>query len=314
MSVFERRNTAHERLDVAVASCVPDTSRTAAARLIRAGRVAVDGQTIVRPGVTIQQGCQLRIDLPKAAPATACAQDLPLSIVYEDEDVAVIDKAAGMVVHPAAGHPDRTLMNALLHHFEGRSIIGGVERPGLVHRLDAGTSGLMVVAKGDVAHRHLSEQFAEHSAGRTYLALVHAPPAAASGTAESWLAPDPRHRKRYASSPRRGTEGRWAVTRWELLADREGVGLMCCLLQTGRTHQVRVHLSELGCAILGDVLYAGPNAKLPTQLLGMVERPMLHAWRLHFIHPRSGQLLALCAPPPRDFQAILDVLSVVIPS
>lgn len=300
---------------MAVAASVEGASRAAAARWIRDGRVSVDGRPADRPGAKLSPGAILRIETPEPAPAQAVAQDLPLSIVYEDDDIAIIDKATGMVVHPAAGHPDGTLVNALLHHFDGLSTIGGVERPGLVHRLDAGTSGLLVVAKNDHAHKDLSQQFAEHSAGRTYLALVHDPPDAPSGTIESSLSRDPHHRQRFASLPA-GQEdrGKRAVTHWERLAVRGTVGLLRCRLQTGRTHQVRVHLSEYGSPLLGDDLYARRGSSpLPRRLLGLVERPMLHAWCLSLRHPRTGLPIAEVAPPPADFAALLAALEIALP-
>jgi 23S rRNA pseudouridine1911/1915/1917 synthase len=302
-----------QRLDTAVAGGVPDASRAMAARWIRDGRVTVDARVVCRPGQKVEAGARLCVDVPPLARSEAVAQDLPLVVVYEDEDVAVIDKEPGMVVHPAPGHPDGTLVNALLHHLDGLSTIGGTERPGLVHRLDVGTSGLIVVAKNDVAHRALSAQFAAHTAGRTYLAWVHDPPGADRGTAESLLARDPRNRQRYASTTSTSA-GKRAVTHWEVLRRRGRVGLVCCRLETGRTHQVRVHLSELGAPLLGDAQYPRRGASaLPASLAGLVSRPMLHAWRLRFEHPRSGQPMELVAAPPADFQAIARALEVELP-
>jgi 23S rRNA pseudouridine1911/1915/1917 synthase len=302
-----------QRLDTAVAGGVPEASRAMAARWIREGRVSVDARVAQRPGQRVEAGARLRVDIPPPAPSEAVAQDLPIRVVYEDEDVAVIDKEPGMVVHPAPGHPDGTLVNALLHHLDGLSTIGGTERPGLVHRLDVGTSGLLVVAKNDLAHRALSAQFAAHTAGRTYLAWVHDPPRADRGTADTLLARDPRNRQRYASTAST-TAGKRAVTHWEVLRRCGRVGLVCCRLETGRTHQVRVHLSELGSPLLGDTQYPRRGASaLPASLDGLVCRPMLHAWRLRFEHPRTGELVEHVAEPPEDFRRISEALGVELP-
>ncbi len=298
------------RLDVRVAELVPALSRSRAARLVKDGRVTVDGVVEARPSAKVPEGAEVVVDVPPPAPVDVEAQDLPLAVVYEDADLVVIDKAAGMVVHPAPGHQDGTLVNALLHHVDDLSGIGGEERPGIVHRLDRGTSGLLVVAKHDLAHRALAEQFAAHTAGRVYLALVHGAPKSDAGRVESLLARHPRDRLRMAS----GAQGRRAVTHWRVLARAGTVSLIECRLETGRTHQVRVHLSEQGWPILGDRLYARKGHRPPATLRGLVdpegERPLLHAFQLHLAHPRTGEALAFEAPPPADFQAVLDALGI----
>jgi 23S rRNA pseudouridine1911/1915/1917 synthase len=298
------------RLDVAVAALLPELSRSQAARLVREGRVTLDGVPASRPSAQVAVGVRIEVDLPPARPAGVVAQDLPLRIVYQDEDVAVIDKDAGVVVHPSAGHADGTLVNALLHHLEGLSGVGGEERPGIVHRLDRGTSGLIVVAKHDRAHRSLAAQFAAHTAGRSYLALVHDPPASDRGTVESYLARHPRDRLRQAStSPDRG---RRAVTHWTVLGRAGTVGLLLCRLETGRTHQVRVHLAESGWAILGDRLYRRGGSAVPASIRALVDdsgdRPLLHAWKLAFAHPVTGERLEWTAEPPADFRAVAEAL------
>ncbi len=255
------------------------------------------------------------VRLPPPAPSAAEPEELPLRIVYQDVHLIVIDKAVGMVVHPSAGHPRGTLVNALLHHVRDLSGIGGVHRPGIVHRLDRGTSGLLVVAKRDVAHQHLAAQFAAHTAGRVYLALCHGAPVADSGTIESWLARHPTARLRWASTePERGKR---AVTHWEVVARRGTVTLMRCRLETGRTHQIRVHLTEQGWPLLGDGLYKRRNTRLPATLRGVVddsgERPLLHAAFLRFTHPDTEELMELRAPPPTDFQRALDALAIRLP-
>ncbi|MBX2803438.1 MAG: RluA family pseudouridine synthase [Myxococcales bacterium] len=291
-----------------MAAMVPELSRSAAARLVREGQVTVDGVVTRRPSAPVRVGQQLSVDVPPPRPSGVQPQALPLHIVYQDSDLAVIDKEAGRVVHPAPGHPDGTLVNALLHHLDDLSGVGGEERPGIVHRLDRGTSGLLVVAKHDAAHRHLAAQFAAHTAGRTYLAIVHGTPREASGRITSRLARHPRDRLRMAST---GTaEGREAITDWSLVAPGEGASLIRCTLQTGRTHQVRVHLRELGHPLLGDGLYALRGRRLRAAVAGLLDpsgqRPMLHAWRLQLAHPADERRLAFVADPPADFVQLLQ--------
>lgn len=308
------------RIDRAVADLAAaegeELSRSRAAALVKEGRVTVDGDVVDRPSHKVHGGQDLVVDVPPAAPAEAQAQDLPLSVVYEDDAIAVIDKAVGMVVHPGAGHPDGTLVNALLHHLDGLSGIGGVQRPGIVHRLDKGTSGLMVVAKHDAAHRHLAEQFAAHTAGRTYLALCHNAPTEASGTVRSRLARHGRDRLRFASTPD-PTRGKEAVTHWT----REGVAgtisLLSCTLETGRTHQVRVHLAESGWPLVGDKTYQPRRVRTPAALARTIDdsgdRPLLHAWQLRLAHPDDDRPLHFVAPPPADFVAALEAVGLVVP-
>ncbi len=276
--------------------------------------MTVGGAVADRPALTVEMGAVFEVDVPPPRPATAIAQPLPLRIVFQDDDLAVIDKAAGMVVHPAAGHPDGTLVNALLHHLEGLSGVGGTERPGVVHRLDRGTSGLLVVAKHDSAHADLAAQFAAHTAGRTYLALVHRGPKEDRGTIESQLGRHPTDRLRQVSL-RSG--GRRAVTHWRRLASSGEIALLSCTLETGRTHQVRVHLAEQGWPIVGDRLYARRGTRLPAALKGVVDesgdRPLLHAWRLQLDHPRTQARLKFVAEPPGDFLAALAALGIPIP-
>ncbi|MCB9685348.1 MAG: RluA family pseudouridine synthase [Alphaproteobacteria bacterium] len=304
------------RLDVAVAEAFPELSRSRAAGLIREGRVTLDGRVVTRPSERCAAGAELDVDLPPPRPVSTVAQDLPLRVVYQDEHLAVVDKDAGMVVHPSAGHEDGTLVNALLHHLDDLSGIGGEERPGIVHRLDRGTSGLLVVAKTDAAHRALQEQFTTHEAGRVYLAVVHDPPRTDAGTERSWLARHPRDRLRQASTTE--DRGRMAVTHWEVLHRAGTVGVVRCRLETGRTHQVRVHLSERGSPIVGDATYARKGtSRVPASLKGLVdpsgERPFLHAWRLSLRHPADGRPMSFTAPAPADLQAVFDALGFLPP-
>lgn len=291
------------RLDVAIVRLFPQLTRSRAGSLVKSGATTVDGRVVRKPAMAVGAGDVVQIQIPDLVAAEAAAEDLPIRIVYEDAHVVVIDKAPGMVVHPSPGHATGTLVNALLHHIDDLSGVNGVERPGIVHRLDRGTSGLLVVAKSDEAHRHLAAQFADHSAGRTYLAVTLGAPKDASGTIRSTLGRHPTDRVRFASVER----GRPAVTHWRRVGHHAGVALVECTLETGRTHQVRVHLSEQGWPIIGDPLYGPASSRLSAALRAVVadERPLLHAWKLRFQHP-DGRALELEAPIPADFQAALE--------
>lgn len=293
-----------------VGAADPAWSRSAAARWIRDGRVKVDGRVVDHVSHQVAAGATLEVDVPTPTPATAEAQELPLSVVYEDADLAVVDKAAGMVVHPAPGHADGTLVNALLWHLDDLSGVGGEERPGIVHRLDRGTSGLLVVAKNDVAHRDLSGQFARHDARRDYLAVVHDPPRADAGTERGPIGRHPRDRQRMGVVG----GGREAVTHWAVVARVGAIGVVTCRLETGRTHQIRVHLAERGSPLVGDGTYGRRDRTLPASLRGLVdptgERPLLHAFRLVITQPTTRAPLTFLAPPPPDLQRVLDALQV----
>ncbi|MBW1881301.1 MAG: RluA family pseudouridine synthase, partial [Deltaproteobacteria bacterium] len=275
------------RLDTVLAATFADLSRARAASLVKGGCVAVGERTTTRPATRVAAGEVLTVELPDPVPATSTPQALPLDIVYQDGALVVVDKRAGMVVHPSAGHPDGTLVNALLHHVKDLSGIGGVERPGIVHRLDRGTSGLLVVAKTDAAHASLAAQFAAKTTGRRYLALCLGNPAEDAGTLRSFLGRHPRDRLRWASTD--GTWGKAAITHWQVLARAGTVCLLACRLETGRTHQVRVHLTEAGWPLLGDPVYKRRGRRAPATLREFLaahpERPLLHAWRLAFDHP-----------------------------
>lgn len=291
------------RLDSVLVRHHPGHSRSRLAGLVKGGNVSVNGAVQVRPSSMVRRGDRVRVVVPDPTPTDVLAQDLPLTIVYQDAHVAVIDKAAGVVVHPGPGHPDGTLVNALLHHLEDLSGVGGELRPGIVHRLDRGTSGLLVIAKNDRAHRHLAAQFADHSAWRRYLALCVGKFTAEHGRIESLLRRHARDRMRFASAE----SGRRAVTHWELLERLGTVAYLACRLETGRTHQIRVHLTERGWPLIGDPLYG--KAKPPASIRGQVVagRPMLHAAELSFTHP-DGRALAFEAPLPSDFEGMLASL------
>jgi 23S rRNA pseudouridine1911/1915/1917 synthase len=246
------------------------------------------------------------VSRPPATPAEPVPEDLPLDIVYDDDDVVVVNKAAGMVVHPAAGHAQGTVVNALLHHVRGLSGVGGRERPGIVHRIDKGTSGLLVVAKHDRAHRALAEQFQGRTVHKEYVALVWGTMRAGDTIATS-IGRDPAHRRRMSS---RARTGRPAVTRVVDATPLGGVTLLRVAIATGRTHQIRVHLSEAGHPIVGDEVYGGVRRRVPPGLAAVsrLTRPFLHAARLEFAHPADGRRLAFEVSVPADLGAVLESL------
>jgi 23S rRNA pseudouridine1911/1915/1917 synthase len=274
--------------------------------LLEAGRVLVDG----RPGraaLRLKGGESLEVSVPPPEPAVPEPQDLPLTILHEDRDLLVLDKPSGLVVHPSAGHARGTLVNALLHHVSGLSGVGGVLRPGIVHRLDKETSGCLVVAKNDAALQALQRAFQERSVEKTYLALVHGHPPA-SGRLATLHARHPRDRKRFTG---KAMTGKPAVTTWRVRTQLHGSALLEVGLETGRTHQIRVHLSELGHPLLGDVLYGGTrkgDVRVKAVQAGL-GRHALHAWRLVFPHPRNGRPVRCEAALPRDLARAIDELS-----
>ncbi|WP_423142018.1 RluA family pseudouridine synthase [Parablastomonas sp. CN1-191] len=296
-----------ERLDKALAEA-SGLSRERVKALIGEGRVTLDGQTVTQPSLKPGQGARFAIDVPEAAPAQAAPQDIPLAIAYEDDALIVVDKPAGLVVHPAAGNLDGTLVNALLHHCRGQlSGIGGVARPGIVHRIDKDTSGLLVVAKTDAAHEGLARQFADHSIERLYQAIAAGRPAPANGTVRGAIARSSANRKKMALVE--DGRGKHAVTHYRTLEALRGAALIECKLETGRTHQVRVHLASIGHPLLGDPVYGRTPPRLRPLLheLGFA-RQALHAAVLGFVHPVSGQALRFESSPPDDFSRLLAEL------
>lgn len=297
------------RLDRALADAVPTLSRERLKNLIRSGAVAFSGQPVRDPATKVRGEEEYRVAVPEPEPAHNQPQDIPLEIVFEDDHLLVVDKPAGLVVHPAAGNLDGTLVNALLHHCAGRlSGIGGVARPGIVHRIDKDTSGLLVVAKTDVAHEGLARQFAAHSIDRRYLALVSGLPKEAQGIIDAPLARSATNRKKIAIVE--GGRGKRAVTHWKRLAGLNGAALVECRLETGRTHQVRVHMASIGHPLLGDPVYARPgkHAKLLKDL--HFHRQALHAAELGFVHPVSKHRLSFTSPMPADMQELFNGLGV----
>ncbi len=297
-----------ERLDKALAQA-SGLSRERVKALLGEGRIALGGQPARQASLKLAVGTAFRIAVPEAAPAEAAPQDIPLVIAYEDEHLIVVDKPAGLVVHPAAGNLDGTLVNALLHHCRGQlSGIGGVARPGIVHRIDKDTSGLLVVAKSDAAHEGLARQFADHSITRVYLALAAGHPAPPAGTVRGNIARSQADRKKMATVAANGSGGRGkhAVTHYRTIEALAGASLVECRLETGRTHQVRVHLASIGHALLGDPVYGRAPSRLRPLLaaLGFC-RQALHAAELGFIHPISGETLDLASEMPADMQHLL---------
>jgi 23S rRNA pseudouridine1911/1915/1917 synthase len=301
-------DTGGERLDKALAAA-SGLSRERVKALLGEGRVTLDGTVAQQASLKPAAGASWRIAVPEATPAAAAAQDIPLAIAFEDAHLIVVDKPAGLVVHPAAGNLDGTLVNALLHHCRGQlSGIGGVARPGIVHRIDKDTSGLLVVAKTDAAHVGLARQFADHSLERAYLAVCAGHPAPAAGTIRGAIARSPVNRKKMAlvAPGDAGRRGKHAVTHYRTLERLDRASLVECRLETGRTHQVRVHLASIGHPLLGDSLYGRGSSALRPLLsrLGFA-RQALHAARLGFLHPVTGEALAFASTPPVDMQELI---------
>ncbi|MCF8707957.1 RluA family pseudouridine synthase [Rhizorhapis sp. SPR117] len=299
------------RLDRALATLVPDVSRERFKALILEGNVTLSGRkAITDPSARVSEGQCYEIAVPPPVVAQAVPQDIPLVIAYEDEYLIVIDKPTGLVVHPAAGNADGTLVNALLHHCRGQlSGIGGVARPGIVHRIDKDTSGLLVVAKTDKAHEGLAAQFAAHTIDRRYAAIVSGRPSPSAGTVNAWIGRSPSDRKKMAIQHE--GRGKHAITHYKVTEMLNEAALIECRLETGRTHQVRVHMAHIGHALLGDPVYGRPRkAHRPIlETLGF-RRQALHAARLGFIHPVNSNALVFQSEIPDDMQELLRQLRV----
>lgn len=296
------------RLDRALADAVPTLSRERLKVLIASGAVSVAGQAARDPAKRAAAGETFTVAVPCPIPAHNEAQDIPLVVAFEDEHLIVVNKPAGLVVHPAAGNLDGTLVNALLHHCGGSlSGIGGVARPGIVHRIDKDTSGLMVAAKTDRAHEGLAKQFAAHSIDRRYQAIVGGVPRPAEGTIDAPLARSPQNRKKIAVV----ASGKRAVTHYRTVERLREAALVECRLETGRTHQVRVHMTSIGHALLGDPVYGRAKGYPRTMLetLGF-RRQALHAVRLGFIHPVTSVALSFESSIPADMQELFSHLHV----
>ena len=286
----------NQRLDAFLASSLDGLTRSQATRLIESGEVAVDGKPVSK-SYKLAGGEDIAVTLPEPEPVEAVPQDIPLDVVYEDADVIVVNKPSGMVVHPAPGHPDGTLVNALLYHCAGTlSGVGGALRPGIVHRIDRDTSGLIIAAKNDAAHQYLSAQLADHTLARTYECIVVGALREDRGTVDAPIARHPTDRKRMAVV----AGGREAVTHWEVIARYPGYTHVRCRLETGRTHQIRVHMAYIGHPILGDTVY-GAKKEVPG-LTGQC----LHAVGLRFLHPRTHEVVELSCPLPDEFTRMLQ--------
>ena len=297
------------RLDRFLVSILPEHSRSQIQRLIKDGHILVAGRE-ARSNQPVKTGQDITVDVPEPVDPMPQPEALPLPILYQDSDLIVIDKPAGMVVHPAAGHASGTLVNALLHHVDDLSGIGGEKRPGIVHRLDRGTSGLMVVAKHDAAHEELGRQFADREVEKEYFALAWGE-VMAGRRIDAPIGRDPGNRKKMSSEPTRVRRSREAVTR---IVRAEHFGRVLTLAQvaihTGRTHQIRVHLSAIGHPIVGDALYGGVHRRVPGDLRAVnhLDRPFLHAARLVFKHPEDQRRMEFTSALPADLQRVLDEL------
>ena len=297
------------RLDRFLVSILPGHSRSQIQRLIKDGHILVAGRE-ARSNQPVKTGQDITVDVPEPVDPVPQPEALPLPILYQDSDLIVIDKPAGMVVHPAAGHASGTLVNALLHHVDDLSGIGGEKRPGIVHRLDRGTSGLMVVAKHDAAHEELGRQFADREVEKEYFALAWGE-VMAGRRIDAPIGRDPGNRKKMSSEPTRVRRSREAVTR---IVRAEHFGRVLTLAQvaihTGRTHQIRVHLSAIGHPIVGDALYGGLHRRVPGDLRAVnhLDRPFLHAARLVFKHPEDQRRMEFTSALPADLQRVLDEL------
>ena len=291
------------RLDAYLAAAHPAISRSRWKQLIEAGHVLLNGVAVRKSNTALSSGSELRCDLPEPEPVGLVATDIPLAILYEDADLIVLNKPAGLVVHPAPGHAADTLVNALLHHCSDLQGIGGELRPGIVHRLDKDTSGVLVVAKNEAAVAALVAQFSSHFVQKEYLALVWGAPKKPTGTVELPVGRHPVHRQKMAVTEK----GRAAVTHYETLAAGPLASLLRVRIETGRTHQIRVHLAHLGHPVVGDSTYGRARQGLPADLA--IPRQMLHAHVLAIAHPRDGRPLAFTAPPPADFLAAQHVLA-----
>lgn len=298
-------NNSMQRLDKKLLELYPDFSRSRIEGLVKSGFVTVNGEAASKAGMKVSEDDKIEVEIPPPVPAIPDPEDIPLDVVYEDEDMLVINKAPGMVVHPAPGHFTGTIVNALLHHCPNLSGIGGVARPGIVHRLDQDTSGLLAVAKSQKAMELLVKAFASHEhIEKTYLAIVHGRPRLDSGRIENLIGRHPVDRKRMAIVEK---NGKLAITNWQVSSaptKERPVSSVICKIETGRTHQIRVHMASLGCPIIGDKVYG--KSPLDKRLNPTPLRQMLHAWKLSLWHPVKNVKMNFTAPLPDDITSYLD--------
>lgn len=292
-----------QRLDKYLVSQLPEFSRSRLQKMIKTGCVEVDNLTITKSGYLVELGDQIEIRIPPAKPATLIPEDIPLEVIYEDQDLMVINKPAGMVVHPAAGHQSGTLVHAALAHSKEIKGVGGIQRPGVVHRLDKDTSGLILLAKNDEAHLWLQDEFRTRSVNKTYLTLVDGAPPTAKGRVEAAIGRDPIDRKRMAVVP--PNKGRSAVSEYSTVSNYKQHTLLEVHPVTGRTHQIRLHMAFLGCPVVGDRTYGRRRQSLP------IARQFLHAFRMSIRLPGNTSYVEFEAPLPEDLSDVLDLLTPV---
>ena len=298
LTLQPNKEDAGSRVDAWLAANLEDVTRSAAARLLEEGRVTCGGKTLAK-NYKLTGTETLEVALPEPEPVDVVPQDIPLDGVYEDGDVIVVNKPKGLVVHPAPGHPDGTLVNALLHHCgDSLSGIGGALRPGIVHRIDLDTSGLIIAAKNDCAHQRLAAQLQDHTLARIYRCIVAGNLREDAGTVNAPIGRHPVDRKKMAVV----ANGRPAVTHWQVLERFQGFNYVECRLETGRTHQIRVHMAHIGHPILGDTVYGNKRA------VPGLQGQCLHAVGLRFLHPRTGEAVELCCELPEEFQTQLEKL------
>jgi 23S rRNA pseudouridine1911/1915/1917 synthase len=291
-----------ERLDRYLSSEIPDLSRSRVQQLIEQGHVQINDQVCTSKKITLKVGDRISLEIPAVQPLELVAQDIPLDILYEDEQLLILNKPAGLVVHPAPGHADGTLVNALLAHCPNLPGISGVQRPGIVHRLDKDTTGAIAIAKTDIAYHHLQAQLQAKTARREYLGVVYGAPKTESGTVDLPIGRHPQDRKKMAIVPIE-EGGRSAITHWQVKERLGNYTLIHFQLETGRTHQIRVHSAKIGHPIVGDPVY-GSGRSVGVNLPGQA----LHAWRLKLQHPISGDWVEVTAPLPQTFTKLLEVL------
>lgn len=290
-----------QRLDKLLLARNPDFSRSRIEGLIKSGFVTVNGAVAEKAGMKVSEDDEIEVEIPPPVPAIPQPEDIPLDVIYEDSEMLVVNKAPGMVVHPAPGHFGGTLVNALLFRCPDLAGIGGVARPGIVHRLDQYTSGAIVVAKSQKAMENLAKAFASHtSVEKTYLAVCRGRPRLDSGRIENFIGRHPVDRKRMAILDKGGKR---AVTNWRVVKTADGLSVIECRIETGRTHQIRVHMASLGCPVIGDAVYGKPS--LDKRLSPAPPRQMLHAWKLKLWHPTEGRQMEFEAPVPEDMKVYL---------
>jgi len=293
-----------ERLDVWLCTKIPGVSRSRIQALIKGGFVTLNGRCSVKVHAKVGKAMQVEVVIPAVAPAEVAGENIPLNIIHEDSDIIVVDKPAGLVVHPAAGHPSGTLVNALLYHCSDLAGIGGEMRPGIVHRLDRDTSGAMVVAKNERAMTLLARQFKAGGVGKEYVAVVHGIPDPRSGRIETLIGRSRTDRKKMSVDP--ASAGRVAITNYEVTKILDGFSIVRINIETGRTHQIRVHMAHMGCPVAGDVQYGG--RKTLKRGGGYPARQMLHAGSLSFIHPANNKRVVYKAPLPGDMKKFINQL------